>query len=93
MCVSADTFIGSMLAKVGFESQLIHFDYKYPTIDLTDLDPEVSLVLYSSEPFPIHKKINDLKKLPYASAVVSGENFSWFGVRSLRFLENLYKVG
>ena len=84
MTVSRDTFIGSVLNYVGY--QLPVFEQKYPKIDLEQYDIKKTLVLYSSEPYLFAKDKEELKDLGFASALVDGEKFSWFGVRSLRFL-------
>lgn len=85
--VSRDTFIGDMLSLFGME--LPHFPEKYPKINLDSYSPEDTLLLFSSEPFPFHKHKEDLALLAFPSALVDGEGFSWFGVRSLNFLQKL----
>ncbi len=87
MSVSKDTFIGSMLKKLGVEKYLPDFNEKYPEINLDELDPETTLLMFASEPYPFHKKAEELSKLPFPSLIVNGELFSWFGIRSLVFLE------
>lgn len=85
MCVSRDTFIGSMLQKVGIEIPI--FLSKYPEIDLKEFNPEETLILFSSEPYPFLKKKSELSHLAFPHAFVNGEYWSWFGIRSLEFLE------
>jgi len=85
MTVSQDTFIGSILNMFGVE--LIQFPTKYPEINLDDYDPNETLILFSSEPYPFLKKKEDLGYLAFPYAFVDGESFSWFGIRSLQFLE------
>lgn len=88
MCVSSDTFIGSMLNFCGLYLQL--YDQKYPQIDLENMsDKKSTLLLFSSEPYPFLKKQDRLAELGFPYAFVNGESFSWFGVRSLHFLKNL----
>jgi hypothetical protein len=89
MCVSRETFIGSVLHAVGIETP--EFSKKYPEIPLSDYRPEETLLLLSSEPYPFLKKGPDFaagSRFPHA--FVQGENFSWFGIRSLQFLERLH---
>ncbi|MCA0346688.1 MAG: helical backbone metal receptor [Actinobacteria bacterium] len=87
MGVSQDTFIGSMFAKLGATALWPEFSEKYPKLDLAAHPPETTLLLLSSEPFPFGEKWDQLPELaPYARVLVDGESFSWFGVRSLRFL-------
>lgn len=87
MTVSKNTFISSVLIKLGIEKYLLDFDEKYPEIDLKDYNPETTLLLFSTEPYPFEKKIDEIKTLPFPSLIVNGECFSWFGIRSLIFLE------
>ncbi len=81
MAVGPHTFIGSVLRKLGYP---VHpFTEKYPI--LTEW-PD-SLLLFSSEPYPFLRKRQGLEQLGLPYAFVDGECFSWFGIRSLRFLE------
>lgn len=87
MGVSSDTFIGSMLAHLGYGAYLKAYPVKYPELKWEDFDPKATLFLFSSEPYPFGKKMTLLRELNVPSALVDGEVFSWFGVRSLHFLE------
>lgn len=68
----------------------------YPKFELGEL-PKDSVVLLSSEPYPFGARPEELLaaeaefRAAGASvvALVDGEAFSWFGLRSLRFLEDL----
>lgn len=88
MAVSKETYIGSVLRKLGAE--LVEFDEleKYPLLEIENYRD--CLFLFSTEPFPFHSKKNELKllanKLGLSGALVNGESFSWFGTRSLSFL-------
>jgi len=88
MTVSSDTFIGSVLKKLGAESYLQKFEKKYPEFNISDLETERTFFLFSSEPYPFAKKEDEILalNLPGAS-LVDGELYSWFGLRSLLFLE------
>lgn len=86
MSVSKDTFIGSMLEQFGCD--LVLEDTKYPKLNLLQHGLDETLVLYSSEPYLFAKEKDELKALGFYSALVDGEKFSWFGLRSLRFLES-----
>lgn len=86
MAVSADTFIGSVCEQVGL--RLPRFDSKYPQIRLEDYSPERTLLLFSSEPFPFRKHVDEIKALGFPAGLVDGECFSWFGLRAIRFLES-----
>ncbi len=85
MAVSRDTFIGSMLSRLGVE--LPPFSEKYPKINPDDFDPDETLLLFSTEPYPFQKMQDDLKVMGFPYAIIDGESFSWFGIRSLEFLE------
>ncbi|WP_321448680.1 helical backbone metal receptor [uncultured Cohaesibacter sp.] len=85
MAVSRECFIGDSLSRLGVE--IAHFDEKYPAIDLDAFDPETTLLLCASEPYPFHAKKQLLAELPFAHAFVDGEWLSWYGIRSLEFLE------
>ncbi len=87
MAIGNNTFIQSVIDKLGFETQRIQFDEKYPTINLQDYPTESTLLLFSSEPFPFERYKDQLLKLGYGCALVDGEYFSWYGLRSLAFLE------
>lgn len=92
MAVSKDTFIGSIFEWLGFGDMMMNFDKSYPEIPLEKLDPERTLLLFSTEPFPFLKQKKAIEKLPFAMGIVDGEPYSWFGVRSVKFLENMPKV-
>lgn len=85
MTVSSETFIGSVLRKLG--APVPRFETLYPTVRPEDFDPEKTLLLFSSEPFPFARKWNELAELPHSQVLVDGEPYSWFGIRALRFLE------
>lgn len=89
MQVTRDTFIGDVAHKAGLPLAPLSQGNHYPQLDLNTLDPSSTLLLFSSEPYPFHKKADELKSLPFASAIVDGQNFSWFGTHSLKFLEGL----
>lgn len=85
--VGRDTFIGSVLALLGFGARMLPIGDGYPTIRLEDLVPARTLLLFSSEPYPFAAQKSALATLPFSSALVDGEGYSWFGLRALRFLE------
>lgn len=90
MSVKGGTFIASVLAKLGVdECRLLPSEAQslYPQFDFSSLQPD-TIVLLSSEPFPFAKFKEEFRNLSNPIALVDGESFSWFGLRSLRFLEN-----
>jgi hypothetical protein len=85
MAVSSETFIGSVLRKLGRD--VWPADGKpYPEIQLESIPANCTL-LFSSEPYTFARKREEILALNRPAALVDGESFSWFGVRSLRFLE------
>jgi ABC-type Fe3+-hydroxamate transport system substrate-binding protein len=87
MSVNRDTYIGSVIKKLGGENYLEIFEEKYPKIDLEKYDKQKTFFLFSSEPFPFGKFQTQLLDEGFHGAIVDGESYSWFGIRSLRFLE------
>lgn len=88
MTISSDTFIGSMLAHRGLGKLIPKYGEKYLKIDLQgETNKQSTLLLFSTEPFPFLKKQDGLAELGFPFAFIDGEKFSWFGIRSLRFLQ------
>ena len=89
MAVSRETFVGSMLAFCGYKLRYLGPE-KYPMFDLESLPgKERTLLMFSSEPYPFLQRKEGLEKLGFPTMLVDGEHYSWFGVRSLRFLKEL----
>jgi hypothetical protein len=91
MAANRGTFISSMLELTFCSGEQIGQglpNSKYPEFNLEGLSPD-SILLFSSEPFPFAKFKKEIANLPFASALVDGEAFSWFGLRSLLFVEEL----
>jgi ABC-type Fe3+-hydroxamate transport system substrate-binding protein len=87
MAVGPQTFIGSMLARLGFANYLHHHDKAYPKLDNEQMaDPNV-FYLFSSEPFPFANQRQQLLDEGFNGAIVDGEVYSWFGIRSYRALK------
>jgi hypothetical protein len=87
MTIGPNTFIWSMLEKLGFGDFLIFREDKYPNIGDTINPNEDTFYLFSSEPFPFKNYISDLEKEGFKGAIIDGESYSWYGIRSLEFLE------
>lgn len=83
MVVGKDTYIDAYMEAIGYQN-CVH-QSRYPRLDqLENCQPEV--VLLSTEPYPF--KVTDFsyfqRKFPDAEiALVSGEEFSWYGVRNI----------
>jgi ABC-type Fe3+-hydroxamate transport system substrate-binding protein len=92
MAAAADTFIDTMLNRIGLRNCL-QDKSRYPQLtseDITKLNPE--MILLSSEPFPFSEKhIAELQQLCPASQIVlvDGEMFSWYGSR-LRYVPQYF---
>jgi ABC-type Fe3+-hydroxamate transport system substrate-binding protein len=88
MTVGRDTFIASMLEQLGLSPSLLMPDRgsKYPEISLEEIAPD-TVLLFSSEPYPFGKSRDWLREISQPAALVDGESMSWFGSRSLEFLE------
>jgi ABC-type Fe3+-hydroxamate transport system substrate-binding protein len=92
MSVGRETYIHSILSKIGFVNVIEQSRYPVITADI-DLQPEV--VLLSSEPFPFTE--NHVKKyqniFPNADVqLVDGEMFSWYGSRMLEAIAYFEKL-
>lgn len=86
MAVSQNTFIGSQFRHLGLAHFMYSGEKKYFEFDLSQVDPK-TLLLFSSEPFPFLKKKSELQALKRSALIINGEDFSWFGIRALKFLE------
>ncbi len=89
MAVAQNTYIGSILELFQFKN-FSTGPLRYPKFEIESDDQERTLYLFSSEPFPFEKNIEHLLSLDLKfAAVVDGEVLSWYGARSLRFLEQV----
>ncbi len=91
MSISEDTYIAFVLQKIGFKMHNWKSSAaKYPVVEI---DPAQGLIfLFSSEPYPFLKNIDEIKNMDVKSAIVDGEQLSWFGIRSLRFLQKALEI-
>ena len=90
MAVSRNTFIGSVLEKVGVGYLLSDHNKPYPVLDAADHPSPRSFYLFSSEPFPFERFSDELASCGFRGALVDGELYSWFGLRSYRLLQSLF---
>ncbi len=85
MAAGKDTFIDSMISKIGLVNCIDQGRYPELTLEsIIKLSPEV--ILLSSEPFPFKEKhIDELQQVLPKSKIllVDGEMFSWYGSRLL----------
>ncbi|MBT4160152.1 MAG: ABC transporter substrate-binding protein [Gammaproteobacteria bacterium] len=81
MAVSSATFIGSMLGRVGLAKYLPDHKESYPEL-IEDLPKPGVFYLFSSEPYPFGRYAKELEAQGFSGALVDGEFYSWFGIRS-----------
>jgi hypothetical protein len=101
MIVRSDTWIGATLKSCFPSASLPTASSRYTEIAEKNLEDEIghgtnanAILLFSSEPYPFEKSWSEIQNLPFVkkarvSALVDGECFSWFGIRSIRFLEDV----
>lgn len=85
MRVSPNTFIGDVLRLFGIS--LESSDQKYPEISEEEL--KKTFCLFSSEPFPFAKYFAELQSQGFKGVLIDGEQISWYGIRTLKFLQSL----
>ncbi|MGV0034938.1 MAG: helical backbone metal receptor [Candidatus Azotimanducaceae bacterium WSBS_2022_MAG_OTU7] len=88
MSISRNTFIGSVLTKTGLGEFLSDYSQPYPELTDNELPAADTGYLFSSEPFPFARHIEGLERKGFNGALVDGEFFSWFGLRSYRMLRD-----
>lgn len=101
MIVNRGTWIEASLKACFPSVSLPSSESRYTEITENELEKEVSagaVLFFSSEPYPFEKVWDEICRLPFvrkahAVALVDGEAFSWFGIRSMRFLENAREPG
>ena len=86
MAVGADTFITSMLQKLGFSKFLTRHPSPYPELTEKDMSHDNTFYLFSSEPYPFGRHQQQLIEEKFNGAIVDGEVYSWFGIRSYNSL-------
>lgn len=89
MVIGPDTFIYSMLRKVGLGAYLPAHESRYLELSEAAMNRSDTFYLYSSEPYPFARNERLLGSSGVAGAIVDGELYSWYGLRSYRFLEAL----
>ena len=92
MGIGPNTFIFSMLEKLGFAQFLPQHDKPYPTLDEQQLGGKNTFHLFSSEPFPFSRHKKWLLEQGFNGAIVDGEVYSWFGIRSFQYLKHYLEI-
>jgi ABC-type Fe3+-hydroxamate transport system substrate-binding protein len=86
MAVGKNTFIDSMLKKIGLKN--VVGVGRYPELSLNEIQALSSeVILLSSEPFPFNQQhIDELQQFMPSSKIilVDGEMFSWYGSRLVK---------
>lgn len=92
MAVGETCFIWSVMKKLGLDCYA-PAKGAYPEFNFEELSSKECSFLFSSEPYPFHKKRTSLSlENNQKAALVDGELYSWFGIRSLSFLEKELKL-
>ena len=86
MAVGQQTFIGSMLEHFDFDDCLSKSEKNYPELSEAQMAKSNTFYLFSSEPYPFLKHKQRLIDHGFNGAIVDGEVYSWFGIRSYRAL-------
>lgn len=95
MCIGSNTFIESVFKRLSPEYCLWTNNSleKYPSFNIENL-PSNSTLIFSTEPYNFEIKKTELMDLfpHHRLALANGEHFSWYGIRSLRFLEDQLEI-
>src|SRR5699024_7931067 len=90
MVVGKNTYIQSLLERLGFVNPFLYYEGRYPEVTIEDLRAEaLDYFLLASEPYPFREKHQeeflkiDTNAMPL---LVDGEMF-WYGVKMLRAVE------
>jgi ABC-type Fe3+-hydroxamate transport system substrate-binding protein len=98
MTVSGDTYIGNMLAEIGWHQWVAHPDgtqLRYPTFNWSqELVAAIDCVLLSSEPYRFGAEHADAleKQIGKPVHLVDGEMLSWYGSRAIQGLDYLRQL-
>ncbi|NDR58277.1 helical backbone metal receptor [Aliiruegeria sabulilitoris] len=94
IAASRHTFIGAIFGALGIGDMIPELPSPYSTVDLDAVAGPSNLILFPSEPYPFETPGTippDLvRKGP--CAIVDGEAYAWYGIRSLRMLEAIPPV-
>ena len=73
MTASSQTFIGSVLKKVGLSEYLRASDAKYPTLNPSQTPDASTFYLFSSEPFPFsfERYMGDLERIGFNGGLLT----------------------
>lgn len=91
MGIGQGTFIESMLVKLGFANYLSQQSQPYPELSDSQMSRDDVFYLFSSEPYPFTRHRERLINEGFNGAIVDGELYSWFGIRSYRHLQQYFR--
>ena len=94
MTVSPATYIGNMLALLGWQTVPLVAEQRYPTLSASALGSlQADLCLLSSEPYPFRDKhLTEVRELLGGNTpvhLIDGEMVSWYGSRAITGLHYL----
>ena len=92
MCVSKNTFIGSVIDKLGIQLHESSQNLNKKYFEISELDLKNAYCLFSTEPFPFEKEMKKLLNEGFKGELINGESISWFGLRNLKFMLSLKAV-
>ncbi|TQV89613.1 helical backbone metal receptor [Aliikangiella coralliicola] len=89
MAIGENTFIQSVLDFCGLQQAKVKQPEKYPQVNIEHYSRENVVLLFSSEPYPFERYKTEMLDLGFSCGLIDGEKYSWYGIRSLNFLESL----
>lgn len=86
VAIGPQTFIGSVLQKLGLGEFHVDTGEQYPILSDIEMMDDDTFYLFSSQPYSFEKHYEMLKQSGVNGAIVDGERFTWFGLRSYNYL-------
>ena len=83
MGIGKETFITDVMTLIGLQFRRPE---KYPVLNDTHL--RSAFCFFSTEPYPFASKLDELKDAGFNGCLIDGEKISWYGIRTIRFLES-----
>lgn len=89
MVVGNDTYINSLLQRLGFSNPFVNFSGRYPMVTLDDLkNAQLDYLFLATEPFPFQEKhVTHFQNLlpDTKTTIIDGEMF-WYGAKAATIL-------
>lgn len=90
MSIGRHTFIYSVFAHLGFSDKLIGLEPNYPELSIEAIQQLNPVLLCSTEPYPFAKQLATTQnELQLDAVLIDGEPLCWYGIRCLRYLEQV----